>query len=235
MKLVKIYEDIIREGKAESCVAEFGKVLFGDQLGKDEKNTGIENKHAKAVYNFTSFDFGENMKPEIKQAIISLQGCMSTYPEVLKPNNQKVFRGTSAPLITFINNGIIPKYNETAPYLYKPKSPIQSWTEYESSAETFGDAEHLNRLGVMYDFTDGTMDDLVEEIGNIRIPIIMVYTATEKDFLFKGEYLNQLSEFGSEHEVLRIDGKPINVNAYLNDKHLNKGARIIMNRLDQLL
>ena len=35
MKLVKLYEDIIREGKAQGCVAKFGQELFDPQLSKD--------------------------------------------------------------------------------------------------------------------------------------------------------------------------------------------------------
>lgn len=235
MKLVKLYEAVIREGAAESCVATFGKVLFGDQLGGDEKNTGIENKHAKAVYNFTDFDFGENMKPEIEQAIVDLQGCMSTYPEILKPKVEKVFRGTSAPIMEFIKNGKLPTYNETAPFVYRARSPIQSWTEYESVAESFGEAEKLNQLTNEYDFSNSSINEIIPKLAKIRIPVILEYKATPKDFLFKGEYLNQLSEFGTEHEVIRVDNTPIQVEAYLNEKWLNNNSRRLLNKLNEEL
>ena len=235
MKLVKLYESVLREGKAQSCVAEFGKVLFGDQLGSTEKNTNIEDKHLKAVYNFTDFDFGENMKPEIQHAISDLQTCMSTYPEILKPKTEKVFRGTSAPIMLFIKNGKLPTYNRTQPYLYKAKSPIQSWSEYESIAETFGEAEELNELTRRNDFSDAGLEQIIPELHNIRIPIILVYVASPKDFLFKGEYLNQLSEFGTEHEVIRVDNSPINVKAYLNEKWLTYESRNLLDRINNLL
>ncbi len=235
MKLGKLYEAVLLEGAAESCVATFGKVLFGDQLGGDEKNTGIENKHAKAVYNFTDFDFGENMKPEIEQAISDLQGCMSTYPEILRPKTEKVFRGTSAPIMEFIKNGKLPTYNETAPFVYRAHSPIQSWSEYESVAEAFGEAEKLNQLTNEYDFDESTLGDIIPKLSNIRIPVILEYKATPKDFLFKGEYLNQMSEFGTEHEVIRVDNSPIKVDAYLNDKWLNGRSRKLINKINELL
>lgn len=235
MKLVKIYEDIIREGAAESCVAAFGKILFADQLGGNEKNTSVEKKHAEAVYNFTDIDFGENLQPEIEQAIIDLQGCMSTYPEVLRPRAEKVFRGASAPIMDFINNGKLPTYNETAPFIYRARSPIQSWSEYESIAESFGEAENLNQLTNEYDFSEMDINEIIPMLSKIRIPVILEYKATPKDFLFKGEYLNQLSEFGTEHEVIRVDNTPIQVEAYLNEKWLNNGSRRLLDRINKLL
>ena len=236
MKLVKLYERVIREGAAESCVAEFGKILFGDQLGGDEKNTGIENKHAKAVYNFTDFDFGENMKPEIEQAITDLQHCMSTYPDILKPKVQKVFRGTSAPIMEFIKNHKLPTYNETAPFVYKANSPIQSWTEYESVAESFGEAEKFNEFSrFIDDFDNIRLENIIPKLSKLRIPVILEYKASPKDFLFKGEYLNQMSEFGTEHEVIRVDNAPITVEAYLNEKWLSHSSRRLLTKLNELI
>jgi len=235
MKLVKLYEAVLKENDAQACVARFGDVLFGDQLGGKEKNTKIEDKHAKAVYNFTDFDFGENMKPEIEQAISDLQGCMSTYPEILKPKTEKVFRGTSAPIMEFIKNHKLPTYNETAPFIYRAKSPIQSWSEYESVAESFGDAEKLNQLTRQYDFSKSSINEIIPMLSKIRIPVILVYIATPKDFLFKGEYLNQMSEFGTEHEVIRVDNSPIKVDAYLNEKWLSSESKKLMTKLNKLL
>jgi len=236
MKLVKLYESVLREGAAESCVAEFGKVLFGDQLGGNEKNTNIEDKHLKAVYNFTDFDFGENMKPEIQQAISDLQSCMTTYPEILKPKTEKVFRGTSAPIMEFIKNHKLPTYNETAPFIYKAKSPIQSWSEYESIAEGFGEADNFNDFSSeIDDFNDLKLETIIPKLRNQKIPVILIYKATPKDFLFKGEYLNQLSEFGTEHEVIRVDNNPIEVEAYLNEKWLSYSSRRLLKLINELL
>ncbi len=237
MKLVKLYESVLREGAAQSCVAEFGKILFADQLGGgNEKNTSIENKHAKAVYNFTDFDFGKNMKPEIEQAVTNLQDCMSTYPEILMPRTEKVFRGASAPIMEFIKNGKLPTHNETQPFIYKARSPIQSWTEYETVAELFGEADDLNQLSRnIDDFEDLRLELLIPKLSRIRIPVILVYKASPKDFLFKGEYLNKLSEFGTEHEVIRVDNAPIEVDAYLNEKWLSSASRKLITKINSLL
>ena len=237
MKLVKLYERVIRESAADSCVSEFGKILFGDQLGGHEKNTGVENKHAKAVYNFTDFDFGKNMKPEIEKAIDDLQYCMSTYPDILRPNIQKVFRGTSAPMLDFIKNGKLPTYNETVPFVYRANSPIQSWSEYESSAESFGQAEELNIFSreISDNIDNITLEMILPKLDNMRIPIILVYKSNPKDFLFKGEYLNKMSEFGTEYEVIRVDNAPITVEAYLNDKWISHSSRRLINKLNELI
>jgi hypothetical protein len=236
MKLVKLYESVLREGAAESCVAEFGKFLFGDQLGSDEKNTGIEDKHAKAIYDFTDYDFGENMKPEIQKAVHNLQNCMSTYPEILKPNVQKVFRGASAPIMEFIKNGKIPTRNEAEPFLYKARSPIQSWSESRDVAEKFGEAEKFNEFSrYVSNFDELRLEILIPKISNMRVPVILQYMATPEDFLFKGKYLNKLSEFGGEQEVIRVDNTPIKVEAYLNEKWLTYPSIKIINQINNLL
>lgn len=237
MKLVKLYESVLREGAAESCVAEFGNILFADQLGGgNEKNTGIENKHANAISDFTTFDFGENIRPEIKNAIVDLQKCMTTYPEILKPNIQRVYRGASAPIMEFIKNGKLPTNSKTEPFIYKARSPIQSWTEYESVALRFGGAEKLNNFSrSINDFNRLTLEKLIPSLSKMRIPVILVYTSTPKDFLFKGEYLNKLSEFGTEHEVIRVDDSPIEVEAYLNEKWLSSASRNLIRRINELL
>ena len=50
-------------------------------------------------------------------------------------------------------------------------------------------------------------------------------------FLFKGEYLNQMSEFGTEHEVIRVDNAPIEVDAYLNEKWLSSASRQLIRKI----
>lgn len=236
MKLVKLYESVLREGAAQSCVAEFGKILFADQLGGgNEKNTSIENKHAKAVYDFTDFNFGENMKPEIKKAINDLQKCVFTYPEILKPDAEIVYRGTSAPIMWFIKNGLIPTKDVPQPYEYKAKSPIQSWTDTFDNATVFGEAEDLNEFCRFNDITDVRLENLIPKISKFTIPVILEYKATEKDFLFKSKYLNKMSEFDGENEVIRVENYPIYVNTYLNDKWLSSASRQLLNKINDLL
>ncbi len=235
MKLVKLYESVLREGASESCVAEFGNILFGDQLGGNEKNTNIEDKHAKAVYDFTDVDFGENIRPEIQKAIINLKQCMSVYPEILIPKNEYVFRGTSAPIMEFIKNGKIPTNNEPQPFIYKAKSVVQSWTENINTAKNFGDGEKINQLIYDFDFSNFRLEMIIPKLSRITIPVIISHRATPKDFLFKSEYLNKLSEFGTEDEVIRVDNSPIEVDAYLNEKWLSSASRNLIRKINELL
>lgn len=236
MKLIKLYEGIIRENNAQSCVSKFGEILFANPLGGDEKNTKLEDKYVKTIYNFTDYDFGNNLKPAVEKAIIDLKDCMSTYPEVLKPTVEVVFRGASAPIIEFIRNGRLPTYNEAEPFVYRARSPIQSWTEYESVAENFGDGTKLNELAKFIDdYDELTLDFLIPKLLKIRIPVILIYKSSSKDFLFKGEYLNKLSSFGTEHELIRVEDTPIKVNAYLNEKWLSMASVRLINKLNDLL
>ena len=236
MKLVKLYESVLREGAASGCIADFGKILFANQLGGDEPNTDIEDEHVSSVYNFTDFDFGENIKPEILDAVDHLHSCMSTYPEVLRPDVELVYRGTSAPIMTFIKNGAIPAKQEPSPYEYKANSPIQSWTENIDKAAGFGSGDAINKFSmVINNFDRLTLEMLIPKLSKIKIPVVLEYKTNSNEFLFKGKYLNQLSEFGSEDEVLRIDYKPITVNAYLNEKYLTSASRQLINKINELL
>lgn len=235
MKLVKIYESVLRENDAQSCMARFGDILFGDQLGGNEKNTDTENQHLKAVYNFTDFDFGANMKPEMVKAIEDLKGCIKTYPEVLKPETEMVYRGTSAPIMWFIKNGMIPTKDVPQPYEYRANSPIQSWTDKIDNAKVFGEAEDLNEFCRTHNIDDISFEMLIPKITKFTIPVILEYKATEKDFLFKSKYLNKLSEFVNENEVIRVDNSPILVIAHLNKKWLSMASERLLNNINDKL
>lgn len=235
MKLVKLYESVLRENEAQACVARFGDILFGDQLGGAEKNTDIENKHVKAVYNFTDFEFGANMKPAMSQAIDDLQGCISTYPEILKPDAEMVYRGTSAPIMWFIKNGMLPTKEVPQPYEYKAKSPIQSWTDNFDNAKVFGEAEDLNEFCRLHDIDEVRLEMLIPKISRFTIPVILEHKATEKDFLFKSKYLNKLSEFSEENEVIRVENYPIVVMAHLNRKWLSSASERLLTKINDKL
>lgn len=235
MKLIRLYESVLLEGAAESCVAEFGKLLFGDQLGGSEKNTDVENDHATAIYNFTDIDYGPNIKPEVVSAIDHLQGCISTFPEILKPETERVYRGTNIPIMYFIKKGAIPTANISQPYEYNATSKIQSWSDRVSIAKVFGNGDDINKFSADINLDKINLATLIPKISKFKIPVILEYTATEKDFLFKSKYLNKLSEFGNEDEVLRVENSPIVVNAFLNDKWLTQSSRLLINKINELL
>lgn len=235
MKLIKLYESILLEGAAESCVAEFGKLLFGDQLGGSEKNTNIENNHATALYDFTDVDYGPNIKPEVVGAVEHLQTCINTFPEILKPETERVYRGTNIPIMYFIKNGAIPTANISQPYEYKATSKIQSWSDRVSIAKVFGNGDDMKKLSSSINIDNINLGDLIPMLSKIKIPVVLEYVATEKDFLFKSKYLKKLSEFENEDEVLRIENTPIVVNAYLNDKWLSQSSRLLINKINESL
>ena len=237
MKLLTLYEGVIKEGQANHCVANFGKVLFGDQLGGGEKNTGGEQDHAEAVYNFTDYDFGENINDVVQDAILNLRDCMRVYPEILVPENELVYRGTSAPIMTFINEGLIPA-EAPQPYMYKARSPIQSWSDNIKTAQIFGDGEDLNTLANdlgVEEIKNIRLNELIPMLKRVTVPVILEYRANSKEFLFKGKYLNKLSEHPDESEVLRISIDRLPTLAHLNSKWVNRNARVLIERINDQL
>jgi hypothetical protein len=152
------------------------------------------------------------------------------------PKSEMVFRGASAPIMEFIKNGKLPTHNETQPFIYKARSPIQSWSESRDVAEKFGEAEKFNEFSrYVSNFDELRLEMLIPKISNMRVPVILQYMATPEDFLFKGKYLNKLSEFGGEQEVIRVDNTPIKVEAYLNEKWLTYPSIKIINQINNLL
>jgi hypothetical protein len=235
MKLVKLYESVLREGDAEACVSKFGKILFADQLGGDEKNTNIEDKHLDALYNFTDSDFGRDTNPYLIKAVNNLRNCMDMYPEVLKPDGEMVYRGTCAPVSWFINNGAIPTKKSPQPYEYRSKNHVQSWTNDSYVAGEFSGKHNLNDFCRLNKVNYDDAESMIPRISKTRIPVVLEYKATEKDFLFKSKYFNILSDISDEHEVLRVENSPIMVMAYLNTQWLSLDAERLLVKINEML
>ena len=90
MKLVKLYESVIREGKSMSCIVKFGNELFDPQLSRDgghiEANTATEDSFLNLIDKFTDTNHGSSLDGNFVNAMVTLKGCMGSYPEVLQPN-----------------------------------------------------------------------------------------------------------------------------------------------------
>jgi hypothetical protein len=117
----------------EECIAKYGKSLFGKKFSWfkwfpwAEENNEIENLIIKSIGDFTNMDFGKRLSPELVNKLKELSKCISVYPSVLKPSENPIYRGTGISLRELLKYDIsddltIPKY------IYKPNSPISSWS-----------------------------------------------------------------------------------------------------------
>lgn len=229
MKIFSLYEHVIKEEATtkgvESCVAEFGHELFGDELGGSEKNTPIENSLVDMIRTFTDNQYGEETSPELISGVKKLKICTSTYPDVLLPDNAVAYRGTTIPLKYLYKNYKQLNEHGSFSYIYKAKSPIQSWTESKEVGE-----KYANKV-----IDDTTIDTILEAIvfetyQNMNdeekikwlkrqldyfnflpynIGALIEHLATPDSFLFKAKYFNKISEYEEEHEILRISNAPL--------------------------
>ena len=122
-----------------SCINSFGKELFGNQFGGSEKNTRLEDEYVQLINQFGDSDFGVSINSKLIDAMNNLKKCTSTYPEVLIPDSEILYRGSNLPFGFFLKNGL-KMTQEGVDYIYKPKTPIQSWTANEKVAEQFTNA-----------------------------------------------------------------------------------------------
>ena len=136
MKYLKYFEDYNSGAQCqnrEECIAKYGKSLFGKKISWfswlpwAEENNEIENLIIKSINDFTNMDFGKRLSPELVNKLKELSKCISVYPSVLKPSESSIYRGTGISLGELlkydISDGLtIPKY------IYKPNSPISSWS-----------------------------------------------------------------------------------------------------------
>jgi len=228
MKITKIYNSIITESISKDCLHKFGKQLFGSEFG-DEKDNDTEIGYKKLIELFTSHDYGPKTPIEFVKAMKDLKKCISSYPEILKPEGDEVYRGTKIPFTYLIKH-----VKEIGPndfkYTYKANSIIQSWTtDYEVAEDFSGESAKLLRLVKDFknNFPQLENDDRLnylrklietEDILSLPIPIILRTNSDDETFLFKSKYFEYLSSGVSEHELLRIGNKPINTNANIRDE-----------------
>ena len=146
MKYLKFFEQfkLILESceNREECIAKYGKSLFGKKLAKfswlpwTEENTEIENLIIKSIGDFTGHGHGKRLSPELVNKLKELSKCISVYPSVLKPSENPIYRGTGISLRELLKYDIsddltIPKY------IYKPSSPISSWSKTRRISSLF--------------------------------------------------------------------------------------------------
>lgn len=230
MKILKIYENIIREEevgvKTEFCIKAFGKELFGDELGGTEKNTETEKDYVEMIKLFTSHQHGAWLKKGLISALNNLKSCTSQYPEILHTEG-KVYRGTRVPFKVIFDN--VKNFDGKAEmnYTYNSNSIVQSWSEdklvgmeysygsnyqkipsgfknfvnVKDNYKSMSDKEKIKFLGSYLDR---------EPVTGRYVPVMLEVDASTDDFLFKAKYFRIISEYQQENEILRISNRPLN-------------------------
>lgn len=226
MKLVKLYESVIIEGKAKACMVKFGSELFDPQLAKHgeeiEPNTDTEDTYLKLIDQFTTYHHGKALRPAFISAMKSLKGCISSYPEVLEPEGV-AYRGLNVPL-----SELLSQYEDISndldkggifDFVYVSPSVIQSWTADKYAAEDFAKIspfllqyinEYKKVLGNPTELAKFT-EELYNHINDISVPIVVTLNTTSDDFLFKAKYFMFLSQHEYEKELLRLNNQPTRV------------------------
>jgi hypothetical protein len=211
LKIKNIYENLITEAQSEACVRDFGKKLFDDQMGGSEPNTRKENGILNMLQDFSDNEYGAKMNPQFLRSLSELKNCLTTYPSVLMPNGV-VYRGSNIPLSTLIGmtkSGGISTTGEFI-YSYKPKSPVQSWTEKITVAKKFADKAKkdlnlavLSPFKVEYPKLKGIdqkkfMQAISDKLDTVKVPVIISHVASPSSFLFNGKSFNRLSRYGMD-------------------------------------
>lgn len=229
MKLVRLYEAVIREEKAQSCLVKFGKELFDPQLSKGgnvEPNTDIENDYLKLIDQFTTYHHGRALRPIFIDAMRTLKGCISHYPEVLQPDGI-AYRGLNIPL-----SELLSQYEDISDdldkggifdFIYTSPSIIQSWTTNKYNAIDFAKVSPFllqvinqhKRVSENPDELANFTTELYSNMSNISIPIVITINTSSDDFLFKAKYFKSLSQHGDEDELLRINNQPTKVSGFI--------------------
>lgn len=221
MKLVKLYESVIKEGQVESCISQFGMELFSPEFGGDEPNTKLENDYIELIHKFSGKAQGNQINTNMYNMANKLKTCVSYYPDILQSKGY-AFRGIKISIVDLLKS--FPEIKERIrmgqPFqmVYNAKTPIQSWSNDEDSAnDDFG--YRGTDIALVLDKFDiarksGTINEFIQHIIHHNldtdIPLIMKYRIQGNDFIFKGEYFNYLSN-NDDNEILRIDNRPIEV------------------------
>lgn len=247
MKLLRLYENIIREGQAKSCVAKFGVELFGDQLNGKEANTSTEELYLKYIERFTEDNFGVGLTADFAKSIHHLKSCVSSYPEVLVPSKTTVYRGEVIPVTWFLKNKV--QFSNTpVGFTYETPAPIQSWTENRETAAGFtfeatGDGhweemgeEFLEYMGRGTDGEDRFFTEVfLKKYSYLKVPIILEHYADESEFIFKAKYFDALSSNPGEMEVLRLGNEPLSTDLTVSFDSLPRYAGKALLMINQII
>lgn len=246
MEIFRLYESIIHEDGRNSgiqaCVSKYGKELFDTQFGGEEPNTELEDDTAANIEDFTGQKFGKNLSQEFLKQISDLKKCLSVYPEILMPEGN-AYRGIYSELGRILPSISKQDISDWFKYEYAARTKIQSWSASEEVGQDFADAaldgysyNLVNRIHELLDEKDPEETVAInfiktlnkeELLTKFRIPILMRHVASSDQFLFKAVYFSMLARDDEENELLRIDNRPLVVDAKIGSEYSEVLVRIL--------
>jgi hypothetical protein len=203
MKIFNLYESVLKEEETtknvQSCIRHFGHELFGDQISYKEPNTSIESKFAEMIYNFTDFAYGTQLStdnPGFIAAMNKLQSCMSSYPEILMPEDTSAYRGISFTLDKAIKLWQSVNGKTQFKLKYTPMHYIESWTESVNVGIEFA---HMSQTPWLSDLATTISklkdpNDIINAI-NEEMPSNHYHTVSKVGFALKFPFLILLTYF----------------------------------------
>ena len=120
MRLKNIIKEQIKQlneaKETPACIKKFGDYLFGEYSEWYKKNMETNTIPEEDVWNrFTQFIFGMGMNkgkdPKLVKGLKELQKCVDSYPEILKPKKNELYRGSKLP-ISQLKSDYIDKWSD---------------------------------------------------------------------------------------------------------------------------
>jgi len=201
-----VYEALLQEKVTSDCAKKFGDWLFGEFRKKKEKDTDIENNYFEYLVSFIEGSFMKDGKTKLLTVLKDLKKCMESYPDILQPNTNNLWRGSSLDtktinslrnkykkqpfsIINKMKFGISLFYLIDENWVYSPKSVVQSWSTKSESAVSFSLTNRWYHEAALY---------------NTKF--------NKNELLFNSKFLNLMAKASlgnEENEIIRI-GKKVN-------------------------
>lgn len=185
MKLLKLYEGVLRESKGEFCVPEIETVLAN----------------------------GKAARPDFIEGIKELKKCVKNYPQILHPEGS-VYKGVNLSLKDLLDQydditDDIKKGGKFT-FVYKSKDPIQGWSsDKENVKMSIPVSPYLSMIMNKYKKGNGNPKELLNQLNEVSVPVIIELRANSDDLLIKGEFVKYLSN--DKDDLFRVNNQPTSV------------------------
>lgn len=188
MKLVKIYDKLLRENEVERCVSNFGDGIIGSKIKRPK--------------------FIENIK--------NLKTCLAKHPTAFS-SDKMVFRGIQLSIrdLLYRFNELEDNNDGLFSFMYAP-SVVQVWAhnEYDINIELNIDLKSFIKQYEDIDDKEVKKSFIYNNKGKIMkmmVPVVVRLDASPDDFLLKVDELPQYVRNVYKDEILRLNTQPTKV------------------------
>jgi hypothetical protein len=200
-QILQLHEDI----------KDMEKIAFGNLKQAEEKDTEWEAKVFQALRNFVAYADPAN-KTAADAVLKDVHDLKAKYPNDLMPNSRTAFRGTLftkshyKKFLTTVDPDLIDNSDRdiyVGDIMYSPRSPIQSWTTDEHTANAFA------ATGESFMGTDWQDE---------RPYPAIIEAVVDDTFIFNTTLTNKIAQYNhidDENEIIRTSGAPIKCKIYV--------------------